>query len=163
MEENLVNLKINPKYVKFFKIFGIIYMIIIPFFLFGLIFYMMGRGLEQQKLIVTSTNIRGSYGRLFKSQIDLPLDAINSIESYPKSGVIILSTSSRKIKYDSILNVDEVVSAINNARTATKSNTGVSFSPISSADELTKYKSLLDSGIITQEEFDAKKKQLLGL
>lgn len=33
----------------------------------------------------------------------------------------------------------------------------------SSADEIKKYKELLDSGIITQEEFDAKKKQLLGL
>ena len=31
------------------------------------------------------------------------------------------------------------------------------------ADELKKYKELLDSGVITQEEFDAKKKQLLGL
>ena len=28
---------------------------------------------------------------------------------------------------------------------------------------LNEYKSLLDSGIITQEEFDAKKKELLGL
>lgn len=34
---------------------------------------------------------------------------------------------------------------------------------VSSADELKKFKDLLDSGIITQEEFDAKKKQLLGL
>lgn len=33
----------------------------------------------------------------------------------------------------------------------------------SPADELRKYKSLLDDGIITQEEFEAKKKQLLGL
>jgi len=33
----------------------------------------------------------------------------------------------------------------------------------SSADELKKFKDLLDSGVITQEEFDAKKKQLLGL
>lgn len=33
----------------------------------------------------------------------------------------------------------------------------------SAADELKKYKELLDSGVITQEEFDAKKKQLLGL
>lgn len=46
------------------------------------------------------------------------------------------------------------------------SSTTVSQSPasnISSADELKKYKDLLDDGIITQEEFDAKKKQLLGL
>ena len=33
----------------------------------------------------------------------------------------------------------------------------------SSADELKKFKELLDMGIITQEEFDAKKKELLGL
>ena len=30
-------------------------------------------------------------------------------------------------------------------------------------EELKRYKELLDSGILTQEEFDAKKKQLLGL
>ncbi|MBR5601424.1 MAG: SHOCT domain-containing protein, partial [Clostridia bacterium] len=34
---------------------------------------------------------------------------------------------------------------------------------LSPADELKKFKELLDMGIITQEEFDAKKKQLLGL
>ena len=33
----------------------------------------------------------------------------------------------------------------------------------SNAEELKKYKELLDNGVITQEEFDAKKKQLLGL
>jgi hypothetical protein len=33
----------------------------------------------------------------------------------------------------------------------------------SNADEMKKYKELLDSGVISQEEFDAKKKQLLGL
>lgn len=34
---------------------------------------------------------------------------------------------------------------------------------ISAADEIMKYKTLLDCGAITQDEFDAKKKQLLGL
>lgn len=34
---------------------------------------------------------------------------------------------------------------------------------LSGADEIRKYKNLLDEGIITQEEFEAKKKQLLGL
>lgn len=37
---------------------------------------------------------------------------------------------------------------------------GNAFSP---AEELQKFKGLLDAGIISQEEFDAKKKQLLGL
>lgn len=35
--------------------------------------------------------------------------------------------------------------------------------PISVADELKKFKELLDMGVISQEEFDSKKKQLLGL
>ena len=34
---------------------------------------------------------------------------------------------------------------------------------ISPAEELKKFKELLDMGVITQEEFDAKKKELLGL
>lgn len=34
---------------------------------------------------------------------------------------------------------------------------------VSSADELRKFKELLDEGIITQEEYDLKKKQLLDL
>ena len=37
------------------------------------------------------------------------------------------------------------------------------FSNVSSADEITKFKKLLDDGIITQEEFNIKKKQLLNL
>ena len=35
--------------------------------------------------------------------------------------------------------------------------------PVNNVEEIKKYKELLDMGIITQEEFDAKKKQLLGL
>lgn len=34
---------------------------------------------------------------------------------------------------------------------------------LSAADEIMKFKQLLDNGIITQEEFDIKKKQLLGI
>lgn len=33
---------------------------------------------------------------------------------------------------------------------------------VSGADEIKKYKELLDMGIITQEEFDKKKQQILG-
>ena len=44
----------------------------------------------------------------------------------------------------------------NNPVSATTSNTSV-------VDEIKRYKELLDVGILTQEEFDAKKKQLLGI
>ena len=52
------------------------------------------------------------------------------------------------------------------AKKAKKENVAqpnVTVQQVSSADELKKYKELLDAGIITQEEFDAKKRQLLGL
>lgn len=39
----------------------------------------------------------------------------------------------------------------------------VTVQQVSCADELKKFKELLDANVITQEEFDAKKKQLLGL
>lgn len=44
-----------------------------------------------------------------------------------------------------------------------KSMGGTTVYAASAADELKKFKALLDDGIITQEEFDAKKKQLLGI
>ncbi|MGI8216697.1 DUF4429 domain-containing protein [Bacillus cereus] len=43
-----------------------------------------------------------------------------------------------------------------------KSNPQVAAS-VSGADEILKYKELLDQGVITEEEFRAKKKQLLGI
>lgn len=51
----------------------------------------------------------------------------------------------------------------NSTPTVTSAPTQTSVQTVSSADELRKFKYLLDAGIITQEEFDAKKKQLLGL
>lgn len=56
----------------------------------------------------------------------------------------------------------KIVDFIENKRSQLKSG-GVVTAPLSSADELKKYKELLDSGVLTQEEFDAKKAQLLGL
>lgn len=50
-----------------------------------------------------------------------------------------------------------------NALCTAKAEKAVIASESSTTDELKKYKDLLDTGVITQEEFDAKKKQLLGL
>ena len=44
-----------------------------------------------------------------------------------------------------------------------KQKSSTTIQQLSSAEELKKFKELLDADIITQEEFDAKKKQLLGL
>ena len=78
-----------------------------------------------------------------------------------------VSTASGSLKFTMLKNRDELHDTISKllvmrqdkvASTVIKTEI-----PQSNADELKKFKDLLDAGIITQEEFDAKKKQLLGL
>lgn len=57
--------------------------------------------------------------------------------------------------------VRKQIEEIKTAKAAPQASTVVQ--QISVADELKKFKELLDMGVINQEEFDAKKKQLLGL
>ena len=57
---------------------------------------------------------------------------------------------------------DAINDAINLARQSIATDSEV-VRRESPADEILKFKNLLDQGIITQEEFDTKKKQLLGL
>ncbi len=59
--------------------------------------------------------------------------------------------------------VDFLNKKLREAKTGAHSTPTVIQQSVSAADELKKFKDLLDSGAITQEEFDAKKKQLLGL
>ena len=58
----------------------------------------------------------------------------------------------------------EVVNYIERRKVEIESHSSTTSTPaLSAADEIMKFKNLLDSGIITQEEFDAKKKELLAL
>lgn len=59
---------------------------------------------------------------------------------------------------DNVVNV--VQTRVRDFKTSSPTATGTT---LSAADEIKKYKNLLDEGILTQEEFDAKKKELLGL
>ncbi|SYW16240.1 SHOCT domain-containing protein [Oenococcus oeni] len=58
--------------------------------------------------------------------------------------------------FNLLANKLESIISINNANLSSSKT-------ISYADEISKFKALLDEGTITQEEFDAKKKQILGL
>lgn len=58
---------------------------------------------------------------------------------------------------------DYIKSRIDAIKKGKDSSATVANNAVSNADELLKFKQLLDMGVITQEEFDAKKKQLLGL
>ncbi|MBR3553164.1 MAG: SHOCT domain-containing protein [Clostridia bacterium] len=122
------------------------------------------------KMTVTDKRIYGktSFGR----RVDLPLDSISAV-GVGAFRSIAVATSSGKIKFGFIENRDEIHTVIGNLLVQ-RQNRPQQTAPVppapaaqpvsqSAADELKKYKDLLDSGVITQDEFDAKKKQLLGL
>lgn len=56
-----------------------------------------------------------------------------------------------------------MASRIKRQDTKTKAGAAAPVIQFSIADEILKLKKLLDEGIITQEEFDKKKKELLGM
>lgn len=91
-----------------------------------------------------------------------PYSNISSIEMSKEfmGHKITFIASGNKVKMKWI-NVGEINEFVNYV----KENIGKksSESPTSAADEIRKYKELLDEGIITAEEFEQKKKQLLGL
>lgn len=114
------------------------------------------------KMEVTDKRVFGkaAFGKI----VDLPLDKISSVGTcFPKG--IIVATSSGKIKFWLLSNQTEVYEAISILLKERQTKTDVVgiIKESGGADELKKFKDLLDSGVITQEEFDAKKKQLLGL
>ena len=115
------------------------------------------------KIIVTDKRVYGKSA--FGKQVDLPLDLISAVGTLPILSGVGVYTSSGKIVFCGLKNssdVFNVISELLRARQDRLANT-TNTTPKSDTDELKKYKDLLDSGVITQEEFDAKKKQLLGL
>lgn len=62
-----------------------------------------------------------------------------------------------KTEYEQALEIKELIENASNNETTQQVQTN------DVADEIRKFKSLLDEGILTQEEFDAKKKELLGV
>ena len=132
--------------------------------LFGLIINI---ALSKVSIIVTDKRVYGTAN--WGKRVDLPLDSISAVAMGAFKGIAV-ATSSGKISFKGIKNNVEIFEAIS-ALLIKRQNKETSLSVASSkqehtqsnADELKKFKELLDSGVITQEEFEAKKKQLLGV
>lgn len=127
--------------------------------------YVFDKLISQNEIIVTNKRIYGKAA--FGRRVDLPLDAISAVGTgFFKS--IIITTSSGKIKFSMMDNCNGLHHVISNLLIERQSKSVIATTvkqenPQSNADELKKFKELLDAGVITQEEFDTKKKQLLGL
>lgn len=110
------------------------------------------------EICVTNKRIYGKAA--FGNRVDIPIDSVTAVGVIGWLKGISVSSPSGFIKFLYISNYNEIHNEISNIII---SKSSVSTSNSSQADELKKYKELLDSGAISQEEFDAKKKQLLDL
>lgn len=117
-------------------------------------------------ICITDSRVYGKTA--FAKRVDIPLDSISSVGlTIPLFKGIVFSSNSGKISFFFIANRNQAHQIISDLiikrQNKISKNTVNQVMPNSNADELKKYKELLDNGVITQEEFDAKKKQLLGL
>ena len=130
--------------------------------LFAILAVVFGVGMKYSQLVVTDKRVYGKV--IFGKSIDLPYDAISSVGTcFPKG--VFASTSSGAVRFWLLSNQDEVYKKISDLlkQRQDKTTPAPASSPSSNAEEIKKYKELLDMGVISQEEFDAKKKELLGL
>lgn len=115
---------------------------------------------NRKKLISASLSSLAAAGQMFAAPFGTVTGSINSAAADNKAKEVIdydrcPKCGSRDLRELTKEEFQQEMQAANARQTAAASP--------SAADELKKFKELLDMGAITQEEFDAKKKQLLGL
>ena len=114
-------------------------------------------------ITLTNYKITGVYNRHLS--LNIPIDSISSVSKGWKGSLCITCAGN---KYDIMFvgNRDDFCSSLNellSQRTLQTMSEHSLKTSMSSYEEIEKLKRLLDNGVISQEEFEAKKKQLLGL
>ena len=144
---------------------GILIIPLIPIVLFALIGGLVYLWLHSYELTVTDKRIFGVVG--WGKRVDLPVDSVSATAKLQFWRGVSVSTSSGRISFLLMKNADDIYNVLNKLmieRQQGKNNTSSNnTTPPDVTEQLKKYKELLDSGVITQDEFDAKKKELLGL
>jgi len=135
------------------------------FFLLSLLIYFWLRSYE---MTVTNKRVFGKVA--WGKRVDLPLDSVSAISTTSLLKGISVSTASGRISFLLVKNSDDIYRIMNKLLLARQQAKSAAAAPaptiIQKQDEtelLRKYKELLDQNIITQEEFDAKKAQILGI
>ncbi|MBQ3825506.1 MAG: SHOCT domain-containing protein [Spirochaetaceae bacterium] len=126
-------------------------------------FVIAGIARGERATVLSNIVLKPKESRFLTTAYDDDLDDFYRFRVYLKNGTIALC-SAQRIKDDLYIVISKVnigaapdVSAISSDSISSQDAT------TTEADELRKWKALLDDGIITQDEFNAKKKQLLGL
>lgn len=123
---------------------------------------MMAMGMKGDKTIFISsiTSIQLKKAGLTSGYLQFSLPGGNE----SRGGALKAMSDENSIAFNSKKNkeAEEIVNYLNNAIRQLRDSSSRGAAP-SAADEIRKFKVLLDDGVITQAEFEQKKKQLLGL
>ena len=114
---------------------------------------------QKRKLTIAEGFLICEYNK--KKIKEIMIKDVISVECSKKS--LYLSGNGIRFKVYLISNADELKKLIIEKKTELSKNNSEKPGFTTNADEIKKFKDLLDSGIITQEEFDVKKQQLLGI
>lgn len=129
------------------------------FFLISFIYYLCIKNCE---LTITEKNIIGK--SISGRKVTLPLYMVSSFSTRKFLSLISVSSASGRTKFYFIANNQEIGDVLQNSINERQANTQTTQqTPTNNLDELKKLKELLDAEIITKEEFEQKKKQLLDL
>lgn len=138
---------------------------VIPFASAMLLSFLLKVLLSSYEMVITDKRI---YGKIvFGRRVDLPIDSISATGMLRILKGVSVSSASGKIRFLLIKNADQMYKEISNLLLNRQNkDTAIVTTSEEKTDthgDLLKLKELLDMGIITQEEFEAKKKQFLGL
>lgn len=138
---------------------------VIPALFIAIALFIIRWWLGSMEIVVTDKRVYGKAA--FGKRVDLPFDSISAVAISAMKGIAV-ATSSGRIVFKFIKNNEAVHEAISNLlikrqESAPEEQVRPAIVNPSGAEEIKKYKELLDSGVITQEEFDAKKKQILNI
>ena len=134
--------------------------------LISLLFFIVYKGYLKSTLTITEKNVIGR--TLFGKKVTLPIYQITAYSIRSLFSKIIVSSPSGSTAFTLIENYEDignVLAKLINKRqedTIAKSDVGTKNNS-NNLEDLKKLKELLDNGIISQEEFETKKKQLLGI
>ena len=137
------------------------------FILFAIIFSLIYLSVSRSHIMITNENISGR--TFWGKKVVLPIHMVSSYSISKFFSIIAVSSASGFVKFPFIENYEEIGSVLqkllNERQKNTETNKTLFLNKNNSnnLDDLKKLKELLDNGIISQEEFETKKKQLLGI
>lgn len=157
-KEDYVNyhIKGNHKFAFSDIIFWVIWPVLSSY-LIAVILYLW---LNSYKLTVTDKRVNGV--TTFGKRVDLPMDSISSVSITKLLRGCGISTSSGNIHFLAIKNCQAIYETLNQLLIERQDKKSMMQNrPLDGTEEIMKYKKLLDEGIITKEEFEDKKKEIL--